>query len=623
METRLYAVPVCLSLGIALYFAWPHEPSLFHPVLIAALFLTLASWVRGQGDGLTVHRLALLAGFWITFGFGAASFRAQMVQTPILNAPIGPVWVEGTIASFEQLEGGKGALLIIDDPVTRDLSPTQTPRAFRLTVRKGTDQLAVGARIGMMAKIEPPSNPTTPGGFDFRRDAYFKQIGGYGYVLGTPKIVAAPQLTGYTHLFENLRNTISARVAVVLPAGESSMVTALLTGERAAINDADWQALRDSGLAHLLAISGANVDMVALVVFFVARFLMAAVPAFAVRHPIKKYAAVLAFLAALAYVLLILPSIPTWRALLTIAIVLTAVVLDRSPISLRLVCTVAAIVLVALPEQLLSPSFQLSFAAVTALVAVFEWLTPWLKTRHQQAGFVGRTIMYVVGVGGTTVIATIATAPISLYHFQTLALYGVLANALAVPIMTFIIMPVALLTYLVMPFGLDAPLLHIMGQASDGVLNIAHWTAHLPGARLAPPAMPFAAFIMIVVAGVMLCLMARALKTLVLVPCMIAVVIIAVYEQPHAMIAKGGKLMMVRNDDGTITANTRRAERRLQGDWAQYWGVDPKAITIGAVDLRQNIKNTSQLYDIYAIYNNGVEPVRGRGTGRLWQKTSF
>ncbi len=654
LTRKIYAIPVLIGIGIALYFAWAHEPDLGAPVSITILSIILARTAYIHQDQLwggiqIAYILTSIA--IITIGFIAAGTRAHGVQTPMINAPLGPIGFSGRVQSLEQLEGGKGVRVILTDlHMHDDLPVDQVPHSLRLSIRKGGSDIKTGNRIHVFAKIEPASPPTTPNGFDFRRHAYFNQIGGYGYVLGTPRIYqndrdqTNPLLlnredkphffsfisTSFLTWFENRRNDISAHVNTTLPIRQAGMVTALLTGERAAITEEDWNALRNSGLAHLLAISGANVDMVALIVFFLARLGMAAFPHFAERHPIKKYAAIIAFMAAFFYVLLILPSTPTLRALLTISIVLLAILLDRSPISLRLVCASATIVLLWQPEQLLSPSFQLSFAAVTALVAVFEILAPWLKRLHQDSTIVRRTVMYILGVCATTAIATIATAPISLYHFQNLALYGVIANVLAVPIMTFLIMPLSILCYILMPFGAADSTLHVVGAANDWILTIAHRTASLPGAQFTPSAIPFAAFIAVVTAGLVLCLGAERLKTLSLIPLSIAAIIMITNIQPNMVILAGGKVVMERREDGTIVTNTRKYARRQQTDWVRYWGgntdkgaivdrINPPAPPPGLI-----IPQTLSPLAIYTPpktkgINARLKIISPRGHDRLWQ----
>ena len=658
---KIYFVPILLGIGIAMYFSWGRETQWMGPYMMASclgIIAFLLFQLNKRMGGLGPHIIIMAAMLWIVAGFTTASYRAHAVQGAMLSAPIGPVGVIGTVKSVEALADDKGTRVLINRLWIAGTKSQDRPRSLRLSIRKGGEGINVGDRISVFAKIEPPSNPTTPGGFDFRRDAYFKQIGGYGYVLGTPRIIddKYPEkktlFTSYVSTFEGMRNAIGAQVEATVGPERAGMVTALLTGERAAIPEDDWDALRDSGLAHLLAISGANVDMVALVVFFMVRFGMALFPTFALHHPIKKYAAVAAGIAATLYVLLIFPSVPTLRALLTVIIVLLAIIFDRAPISLRLVCATAAIVLFFEPYQLLSPSFQLSYAAVTALVAVFEWIAPWLKTIYRDASFLKKIIIYVVGVCGTTVVATIATAPISLYHFQTLALYGVLANLLAVPLMTFIIMPLSILCYVVMPFGMAAPLFTLLGASNEWVLAIAHYTAALPGARLSPPAMPFASFMLIITAGLIVCLTPRYLKLTAIAPVMAAVIMMMIHVYPAAATIDGGKVIMVRGIDGNVYTTSKKFARRTQEDWAKYWGVDPdKTVVASPIQRRIPVRGgyalmtggkapnvalcttldictpiTGQGGDITAQYVTQksvvVKPVLPNGQNRLWHQAS-
>lgn len=661
LARKIYAVPVLIALGIAFYFAWPTEPDV-RPALsivILSVILSRAAYVRtGHLWGGVVLSLCLAAMACIALGFVAAGARAKLIQTPMITAPIGPIGFSGHVQSLEQLEGGKGIRVILTDLHMRNaFPPDQVPHALRLSIRKSEADIKIGHRIRVFAKIEPPSPPTTPGGFDFRRHAYFNQIGGYGYVLGAPKIyqrdrirIMAPQapsplqeegpngkffslfhLPSLSTWFEDTRNAISTHVNKTLAPQQAGMVTALLTGERAAITEENWNALRDSGLAHLLAISGANVDMVALIAFFMARLAMAMFPNFAERHPIKKYAAIIAFITALFYVLLILPSTPTLRALLTVGIVLLAILIDRSPLSLRLVCVSATIILLWQPEQLLSPSFQLSFAAVTALVAVFEVLAPWLKRLHQDSTIVRRTVIYIVGICATTVIATLATAPISLYHFQNLAMYGVIANLLAVPLMTFLIMPLSLLCYVLMPFGTADFTLHMIGTLNDVILTIAHRTSSLPGARFSPAAIPFNAFIAVICAGLILCLGVGRLRVFAILPLIIAAIIIMTDIRPDMVILGNGKVVMERRADGTITTNTRQFARRQQTDWVRYWGgdadkgaiVDKNTPPVIPTDLLIHagitLPSTDRPIAVYLSHPPHIQIMTTYGTGRYWE----
>ncbi len=599
IQAKIYMVPLLLAIGSGFFFIGRSDPDVIRPFLLMSLCGAMAFWLwpfyKINGEYM-IAILLFLAMMFSLAGYTSAALRTQIVYAPMIPYELAeqkkPIRLYGRITALEQLSnaaGGDGGIrMMLTDLVIQGTSQDKTPRSLRLSLRKGGHDLRIGQRIEVLAKVQPPSPPTTPGGFDFRRDAYVKQIGGYGYIV---KILRIDHPIGNTGTglswAEDLRNTLAQRVHDVLPARGAGMVSALLTGERAGIEPADWDALRHSGLAHLLAISGANVDMVAVVVFFTLRLLLAAIPRIALFYPIKKIAAAVALLTAGLYVAFILPSVPTLRALVMITLVLGAVMLDRSPFSLRLVAVCAALILILQPEQILGPSFQLSFAAVTALVALFEWVRPWLSRVHQDANILTRLIIYVVGVCVTTAVATIATAPISLYHFQTLPLYGVLANVLAVPIMTFFVMPLSLLTYILMPIGLDQGILFLMGWFCDVILSIAHMIADLPGALLTPPAMPFGAFLGIVLSGVILCVFIGTLRILAMVPFVIAIIIWWATPLPVAAVLAQGKVLIYRTPEGHVITTSKRYARRQQQDWAQYWGRDKdhiqKAYTEGRI----------------------------------------
>ena len=212
-------------------------------------------------------------------------------------------------------------------------------------------------------------------------------------------------------------------------------------GERGAIPADVLAAMRDSGLAHLLAISGLHVGLVAGILFFAARGGCALVPAVALRFPIKKWAAVVALIGAFGYLLLAGAPVPTQRAFVMVGLVLVAVLVDRRGISMRLVVWAAMFILLVRPESLLGASFQLSFAAVLALVAGYEALGPRLRVWYGESGAARRVLLYVGGVALTTVIAGLATAPFALFHFNRVVVYSLAANLVAVPLTALWVMP--------------------------------------------------------------------------------------------------------------------------------------------------------------------------------------
>ncbi len=334
-----------------------------------------------------------------------------------------------------------------------------------------------------------------------------------------------------------------------------------LTGERGAIPKPVLRAMRDAGLAHLLAISGLHIGLVAGILFFAARFLLAAIEPVALRYPVKKWAALAALLGAFFYLQLSGATVPTQRAFLMLAVVLAAVVFDRSAISMRLVAWAAVLVLVIAPESLLSASFQMSFAAVAALVAVYEALAGRSSAWRVGAGRVRTTTLYVAGVLLTTVVAGLATAPFALYHFNRFALYGVAANLIAVPLTGLWIMPWAICAFALMPFGLEAVALAPMGWGIDAVIAVATTVAAWPGAVALAPAMPNAGLLAAALGGIWFCLWRGRWRFLGLAGVAAGLATLALVRPPDILINGTGRLMAVRTVSGGLALSSTRISR--------------------------------------------------------------
>ena len=307
-------------------------------------------------------------------------------------------------------------------------------------------------------------------------------------------------------VIERLRHGIGPRITAVLPGQTGAIANALITGARGGISEATNSAFRDSGLMHILAISGLHMAIMAGSVFYLVRLLLAAMPALALLYPIKKWAAVAAMLGALAYLLISGSSFATVRSAIMISIMFIAVLLDRPALALRNVVLAALLILIAFPESLFDVGFQMSFAAVLALICVYEEARKsrvWSLLPERPSAWL---LLFVGGIIATTLIASTAVAPFAAYHFHKSQQYAVLANLIAIPICNFIVMPAALASLLAMPLGLEAAPLRVMGWGIDGMLWTAERVASLPGAVLHIPAMPTPAFLAIIGGGLWLAL---------------------------------------------------------------------------------------------------------------------
>ncbi len=416
-------LPVAMGIGIALYFALYREPAWWagSAILAAATAAIAGGWRR---PGVRIGAIVLAAA---AFGFCIAQWRANGVAAPVIEERTRAVMVSGQVATVEARP--TGLRVVIDEPRVGDLDSEQTPRRVRVTVRTDGHPPRPGEWILVRAVLMPPPPPAAPGAFDFPRQAWFKGLGAVGFAVGKieqlPQAASAPSVSLWLN---GRRQDIAERVRASLGTESGAIAAALMTGDRGAIPKEVVTALRDAGLAHLLAISGLHVGLIAASLFVAVRGLLALWPSVTLRFPIKKWAAGVSLGGAFTYLLLIGMTIPTQRAFLMTGLVLIAVILDRVAISMTLVAWAALAVLLHSPESLLGPSFQMSFAAVVALIAVYEVVRERFGEWRAGARVPRRALLYLGGVALTTLIAGLATAPFAAFHFNRFADYGSIAS---------------------------------------------------------------------------------------------------------------------------------------------------------------------------------------------------
>src|SRR6185312_5163203 len=499
--------PVFIGVGVAAYFGFASEPPLwFGAVGLAGAVIMRVALRRWPLPAVVATCLALAF-----LGLAAAQLRVALVSAPILAREVGKAAVEGRVCEVGLQP--HGYRLYLDDVTIAGRAPEATPRRVRVRVGAGFSSGEIGQRIVMAARLGPISAPVAPGAFDFQRDVYFERIGAVGFAFGAPR-PAALQVAGswaqsLPCRLSALRLTIAERIRAVLPGDTGAIGVALITGDQGAISKPTMQLMRDSGLAHLLSISGLHIGLVAGILFVALRRGLCLVRGLALYHPIKKWGAIAAFAGTLFYVLLAGAPVPAVRAFIMTSMFLLAVILDRTAISLPPVAWAAVVVLLVSPEELIGPSFQMSFAAVVALVAAYEATQAQRLRWRAETGWAGRAGLYLGGLVCTSLIATLATGPYSIYHFNRVAHYGVFANMIAVPLTGMWVMPWAVLAIILMPFGLERFALIPMGWGIDGIMAIAQYVAALPNAVSVVPAMPVAGLAIITIGCLWLCLWQR------------------------------------------------------------------------------------------------------------------
>jgi competence protein ComEC len=553
-------LPVGLGAGSGLYFALPVEPSaaLGMAALVAGLTaaaLAIAGWQRPP--------LALVAA--VLLGLGLAKAREMAAATPVLDSPL-ITHLTGRIDSIEPR--ARGVRLVLSD--VRSGALGDAPRRVRVAVQAGGEQLHAGERVSLTASLAPPPAPVEPGAADYGRAAFFQSIGAAGFAFGRAHAVPGLHDAGLTRRLvlgiENLRARMTVRIHRTLPGSTGAIAAALITGERGGISDEDETALRDAGLAHVLAIAGLHMALVGGGLFWVVRALLAAFPSLALHYPIKKWAAAAALAASLFYLVISGAAAPAVRAFVMMAAALTAVLLDRPALTMRSVALAAVVLLVWRPEAITEPGFQMSFAAVAALVAVAEWSAA--RPRGARRAF----RRYMHGIILTSLVGSLATLPFALFHFGRATHYAVLGNLIAMPVMGLWVMPAAALSVLLMPLGLDGPALSLLGHGIKVMLAVGGWVAGLPGAVSLAPAMPLSALLAIAGGGLWLVIWRGRRRWLGLAGLAAGTVLAMTAPRPDMLVAGDGQTVAIRGVDGLLHFPTAPKDRFAAREWLRRDG---------------------------------------------------
>ncbi len=552
-------VPVLLACGIGGYFVLSTEPPVSVLAVSGGLGVTLLLLALGRGREWSGPLGVALA--VVLIGFAIAGARAHWVAGPVLGwRYYGPV--EGRIVGIDR-SASDALRLTLDRVVLARVEPERVPHRVRVSLHDTGGVVPIaGLRVMTTAHLAPPSGPVEPGGFDFRRHAWFQGVGAVGYARVPLLAVAGPE--GGLRVFA-ARMALAEHVRARLPGQVGAFAAAIMTGDRSGLSQQTLEAMRISNLAHLLAISGLHMGLVAGFVFASTRLALAAIPRVALRWPVKKNAAAVAVLAAAGYLALSGGNVATERAFVMVSVMLVAVMLERRALSLRAVAVAAVILLCLRPEALLGPGFQMSFAATVALVAVFGWF------RDAAVPLGPRWLRPMLAVVISSAVAGAATAPVAAAHFNQMAQYGLLANLLSVPLMGVLVMPAAVVAALLMPLGLDWIPLWVMGQGLRWILGVSGWVAGLEGARIAVvapgpwvlPAMALGALTVILWQG-------RG-RFLGLLPVLISVWLWSGAERPHLLVSDTGSLVGVMTAEGRAL-NTPRGGGFVAGNWLENDG---------------------------------------------------
>lgn len=553
--------PVFMGLGVALYFSLSQEPAPpFYAGLIVVLLAALLAALRWRE---MVGPIALAAMFFCA-GTLIAGIRTHLVAGPVLEARYYGA-IEGRVVVVDR-SASNAIRVTLEDVVLEDMIPAQTPRRVRVSLfaDHGYLEPEPGARMMLTGSLNPPGGPVEPGGFDFQRHAWYLSLGGIGFSRSPAVLLEARP--GRAHMLTHMRLSLSRAIQDRIAGQPGAFAAAVTTGDRSGLSPETLASMRGSNIAHLLAISGLHMGLLTGFVFASLRMGFAAIPALALRFPIRKWAALGALLAGAFYLALSGGNVATERAFIQVAVMLTAVMLDRRAITLRSVAIAAVIVLLHRPETLLSAGFQMSFAATAALVAVFEGLrgAPWLLERSGWQRWLFALLV-------SSAVAGAATAPFSAAQFNMVAAYGLAANLISVPIMGSLVIPAAVVAGLLAPLGLAAPALWVMEQGLSVILSVSETVTSWPGAVRPIVTPPGGLMSALVLGGLWMIIWRGRWRMVGAVPVLVALACWPLAERPALLVSGSGGLVGLMGAEGRALSRAR-GDGFVAGIWLENDG---------------------------------------------------
>ncbi|MCT8996986.1 ComEC/Rec2 family competence protein [Chelativorans intermedius] len=573
--TPFVCLPVLLGTGAAFYFSLAREPGWVTLGFCLAL-VSAAAWL-----GRSRPVLSFLLGGLLVFSLGlvAAKLETARASATVVGSDV-TTRITGRLVRLEHMASGRVRLTIA-------LVSTQRPRLnypparVRLTARAAPENLRPGDGVAGLARLMSPPGPVRPGAYDFSFVSYFDRIGAVGFFLSGPQRVELegrqPLLARAARWLETARGALAARIRTAIGGPEGEVAVAMIAGFRAGIPEEINEWLRRAGLAHILAISGLHMALVAVTVMAMLRAGAALFPAFASRVPVKKYAAAAALVMCTLYLFISGAAVAAQRSYIMLAIMLAALLFDRAAITMRNVAIAALLILLVSPHEVVGPSFQMSFAATAALVAGYAAWTEWRRQRrfhdNPPLGGVLQSIaryafVFIAGLAATSLIAGTATALYGIWHFQRATPLALPANLAAMPLVSLVAMPAAVMAMLAMPFGLDGIFLKVMGQAIGAVIAIAEWfSRHSP--LDAVGVLPLSAFIAFTAALIILVVATTRLRLLAVPLIILGFALTMMRQLPDVLVAEDGRLVGLNLGDGRLAVNRARPSGFTMEGWTR------------------------------------------------------
>jgi competence protein ComEC len=486
---------VALGGGILFYFHLQAEPTLFEMgalVSLAGLFFLTRCLIPPLKITLPFWLLCAVGGF--VMGLGASFYRTQNLDTPLLSAPFLCRSLKGRVLSVAPLPRtpttASRVRLIMDQLEASPSLPAPLHR-IRLSLPSPKMDFEPGDRVRVRVQLLPLPDAPSPFSRNFRRQDFFKQIGANGFARSPPHLVAREGKGGWALAINRVRHQMTLRLLRHLPPPVGALAAALVTGDTTALPADVRTAFSQAGMAHILAISGLHLAIVAGFVFLLIQRVLALVPYVALRYPLHKIAACLAIKLTFFYLLLSGAGVPAQRSFVMTSMMMVAIMVDRPAVSIRLWAMAASVILIATPEVLLGASFPLSFSAVLMLIVSYDRWSQFKRTQEgvskAPSSLLVKGLSYGLGCALSSFLASVATAPFAAVFFHQLSLQSIAANVLAIPLVTFVIMPLATAVCFGFYLGFWHWLMPAFHASLQGLLKIADTVSSWPGAALSVP----------------------------------------------------------------------------------------------------------------------------------------
>lgn len=531
--------PLMMGTAILIYFWLPAEP----PLWLGGLLLAFSGGVLALGWRQPYIRFVGLLAFAGALGFARAEWRTASLP-PMVQIPSGVSDLSGFVLRVEPLTQGVWLVLRaprIDDGLT-------LRRNVQVKLKAGDTPPPPGTLVKCEALLFAPGMPAYPGGWMQRREDYFANIAADGSAVTKLRVIRSASSSRLDDQLQIVRYKIASTILSTLPLSAGAVAVTLLTGEEQIIPPNERQDFVLAGLAHILAVAGLHVGIVMGLFFVLTRWVLSRSLWIALHWPCKSIAAVLALIAGGGYALLTGAHLPILRSLDMACLVTLGVLLGRRAISLRGLALAALVLMLAMPEVVLSASFQMSFSAVVALITGYAAVHPfWSRLRLTQRRS-GKILLVLVELTLTSLLAGGASMPFAAYQFQQITPYWIPANLIAVPLTALWIMPLGLAGLVLIPLHLAWLLFEPMGWGIAVIVWVTKHIAVWPNAQIIIPLVPTTAILLYAIGLAWLCIWRSRIR-------LVGVVVIALgagvalqASPPDVLVSADAKLIAVRHD---------------------------------------------------------------------------